>query len=430
MTGDDLYRLAAELFPIHRSITGPGFSETLRILERFTGAITRHTWASGSAAFDWTAPDEWVFREAWIRDPHGRKIVDTSECNLHVVAYSEPVHRLIDLRELQEHLHSLPGQPTAIPYRTSYYERGWGFCLAQEQRDALVPGTYEVMIDADLGPGQIEVGEVVLPGTTDREILISTYCCHPSLANNEVSGPVVAAFLARELRARASRRYTYRLLFVPETIGSILYLHRFGDELRRHVDAGWVVTCVGDEAPFTYKRSRRGTSLSDRVAEHVLRSSGREHTVVDFFPFGSDERQYCSPGFDLPVGSLMRSMYETYPEYHTSLDDLSLISAQGLADSYGMYVEMIDLLEANGVLTATMPYCEPQLGKRGVFPQGGGTATDQAVKDILWLLNLCDGTRDLLAVAERAGRPGSVLAAHADKLVAAGLLCRSGDALL
>jgi aminopeptidase-like protein len=422
-TGAELHGLAARLFPIARSLTGPGLRETLGVLEEVAGApMEIHRWATGTQVFDWTIPEEWTIRDAWIRDPDGRKVVDFADSNLHVLGYSEPVHRRLSLEELQGHLHSLPELPHAIPYLTSYYARRWGFCLPHERRERLAPGEYEVMIDADLGPGHVELGEVTLPGERDDEILFSTYVCHPSLANNELSGPVVAAHLARHLRDRP-RRFTYRILFLPETIGSIAYLHRFGDRLLERLRAGYVITCAGDPGPFTYKRSRRGDSLADRTAEHVLRAAGAPHRVVDFFPSGSDERQFCSPGFDLPVGSLMRTMYGTYPEYHTSLDDLEFVTPDGLGGTLQMYVAIVDALEANETLATTVPHCEPQLGKRGLYPTlGSGRERQERVNDMMWLLNLCDGTRDLLAVAERAGRPLTALAPIVAELKAAGLL--------
>jgi aminopeptidase-like protein len=425
LSGQALHELARRLWPIPRSLTGPGFRETLAILAETAGPMEIHRWATGEHVLDWTIPDEWAIRDAWIKGPDGERVVDFADHTLHVLGYSEPVHRTLPLAELQAHLHSIPELPEAIPYVTSYYRRRWGFCLAHAVRERLAEGDYEVFIDADLGPGHVEVGEVVIEGG-EREVLFSTYCCHPAMANNELSGPVVAAHLAAAVRALPGRRHTYRFLFVPETIGSIAYLARFGDRLRERLAAGYVITCAGDPGPFTYKRSRRGDSLADRAALHVLAQT--EHRVLDFFPTGSDERQYCSPGFDLPVGSLMRTMYTTYSEYHTSLDDLSFITPEGLGGSLDAYRAIVAALEANETLVATEPYGEPQLGKRGLYPSapGGPRMVDQMVTDMLWLLNLCDGTRDLLAVAERAGRPLAELAPLAARLVEGGLLRRAG----
>jgi aminopeptidase-like protein len=422
-TGADLHGLAARLFPIARSLTGPGVRETLAVLEEVAGTpMERHRWATGEQVFDWTIPDEWAIRDAWVRDPSGATVVDFADSNLHVLGYSEPVRRRVPLEELQGHLHSIPDLPHAIPYVTSYYRRRWGFCLPHERRERLVPGDYEVCIDADLGPGDLEVGEVTLPGALPDEVLFSTYVCHPSLANNELSGPVIAAHLARALRDRP-RRLTYRILFLPETIGSIAYLHRFGDRLLERLRAGYVITCAGDPGPFTYKRSRRGDSLADRAAEHVLRASGAPHEVVDFFPTGSDERQFCSPGFNLPVGSLMRTMYGRYPEYHTSLDDLSFVTPEALAGTLEMYLAIVDALEANETLATTVPYGEPQLGKRGLYGSTGGQShTQEEQMAMLWVLNLADGRHSLLDTAERAALPFELVERVAERLRLAGLL--------
>jgi aminopeptidase-like protein len=423
--GTRLHDLAAELFPINRSITGPGFRRTLEILERTTGPMERHRFATGEQVFDWTVPPEWTLRDAWLKAPDGRVVCSLAESNLSVVGYSAPVHERLDLDALQPHLHSLPEQPDAIPYRTSYYAESWGFCLPDRVRRELPPGEYEAFVDADLAPGHVEVGEVVVPGTGEGEVLFWTYCCHPSMANNELSGPVVVAHLAERLRERAEPpRLTYRFAFGPETIGAIAYLSRFGEELRERLVAGYVVTCVGVGGPPHYKRSRRGDSLADRAAEHVLREHGR-HVVRDFYPLGADERQFCSPGFDLPVGSLMQTPYFEYPEYHTSLDDLALITPEVLAESFALYARVVDTLEANETFRNLMPYCEPQLGKRGLYPSTGGpTHRERRVHDIMQVLNACDGDVDLLAVSDRAQRPAWELREVADELERAGLLAR------
>lgn len=425
--GGELHALARELWPITRSITGPGFRETLDILERVSGPMERHRFATGEHVFDWTVPDEWTIRDAWLKGPDGELVCSLGASNLHVVSYSEPVHLQLNLEELQPHLHSLPDQPDAIPYRTSYYRRTWGFCLTDRQRRALPDGVYEAYVDADLAPGQLVLGEVVVPGESEQEVLLSTYCCHPSMANNELSGPVLVARLAQMVRELPRRRLTYRFLFLAETIGAIAYLSRFGAQLKQHLVAGYVVTCAGDPGPPHYKRSRRGDSLADRAAEHVLRHSGGGYEVMDFFPLGADERQFCSPGFDLPVGSLMRTPYWQYPEYHTSLDDLTLVTPEALGRSFALYARVIEVLEANDTFTNLMPYCEPQLGKRGLYPSTGGpTHRERRVHDLMHVLNFCDGSVDLLAVAERARRPMWDLRAAADALEEQGLLGRAG----
>lgn len=424
--GRRLHALAAELFPITRSIAGPGFRRTLDRLEEVCGPLERHRFPTGTRVHDWTVPDEWELRSAWIRDPHGRVVVDAADSNLHVVSHSEPVRRRLTLAELQPHLHSLPELPDAIPYRTSYYERTWGFCLSHRLRSALEPGEYEVCIDASLGPGVVEVGELVVAGREASEVLLSTYCCHPSMANNELSGPVVAAELARRLRAGPRPRLTHRFVFAPETIGAIAYLARTGERLRERLVAGYVLTCLGHGPGMTYKRSRRGDTLADRAAEHVLAHRSGPAEVVDFYPARSDERQYCSPGYDLPVGSLLRRPLGTWPEYHTSLDDLDLVTPDELADSLEACAAVLAVHEANETLAATVTHGEPQLGRRGLYPTAGGAwpVAERAdrLEDMMFLLNFCDGTADLLTAAERAGRPVAALRAVADQLVAQGLL--------
>jgi aminopeptidase-like protein len=424
--GGRMHDLATELFPITRSLAGPGFRETLAVLERTCGPLERHRFATGERVFDWVVPDEWTIREAWIKAPDGAVVVSLEDSNLHVVSHSAPMHRRLSLDALQPHLHSVADQPDAIPFRTSYYVDDWGFCLSDRLRRSLPAGEYEVLIDSDLLPGHVELGELTIEGRSRREVLFSTYCCHPSLANNELSGPVVVAERARMLRERgAAPRFTYRFLFAPETIGAIAYLARFGDRLKERLAAGYVVTCVGDAGAFTYKRSRRGESLADRVAAHVLAHLGHPYRIVDFYPPGSDERQYCSPGFNLPVGSLMRSMYGEYPEYHTSLDDLSFITARALGESLQAYGRIVECLEATEAFEVTIPHCEPQLGRRGLYRSTGGAwISERRHEDMMFLLNFCDGSGDLLAAAERSGRPVWDLRPVADMLCEHGLLRR------
>lgn len=405
--GRDMHALAARLWPLPRSLAGPAYRESLAIIEEACGPIERHHFDTGEQVLDWTVPPEWDIREAWIKGPEGETVVDFRDSNLHVVSYSEPVDAEMELDDLLERLFSLPDQPNAIPYRTTYYKRSWGFCLSDRRRRALRPGRYTVHIDADLLPGQVELGEITIPGRTDSEVLLSTYLCHPSMANNELSGPMIVSQLADLLRAREpAPRYTYRLLFVPETIGAICYLARFGERLRERLAAGYVVTCIGDPGAFTYKLSRQGDSLADRAALHVLQHSGVPHRVIDYYPAGSDERQYCSPGFNLPVGSLMRSTYDTFDEYHTSLDDLELVTAEALGHSLRLYHRLIEALEAAETYEVTVPYGEPQLSPRGLYPTvGAAKSFEQERRDMMFLLNWCDGQGDLLAAGERSGRP-------------------------
>jgi len=405
--GSQMHELATELFPITRSVAGPGFRDSLDILEGVTGPMERHRFETGTRAFDWTVPQEWVIREAWIKDPAGDTVVSLADSNLHVVSHSEPVHRRMALDELQSHLWSLPEQPDAIPYRTSYYNRSWGFCLTERRRRRLEPGEYEVYIDSDLTDGHVEMGEITIPGSTTEEILLSTYLCHPSMANNELSGPVVVAYMAKLLAERERQpRFTYRLLFAPETIGAVCYLSRFGDRLLERLAAGYVVTCVGDPGDFTYKLSRRGDSLADRAAKHVLGFSDEGHQVIDFYLPRSDERQYGSPGFNLPVGSFLRSTASDFAEYHTSLDDLTFVTAGALGDSLAMLHRIVEALEAAETLEAVLPYCEPQLSPRGLYPTTGALRqVEQSRADMMFLLNYCDGGTDLLAAADRWQRP-------------------------
>ncbi|MBV9818701.1 MAG: DUF4910 domain-containing protein [Solirubrobacterales bacterium] len=427
--GVALHELVVELFPLARSIAGPDFRRTLAVLEREAGPMLRHAFSTGEQVFDWTVPPEWELRRAWIRGPGGETVVDSRDTNLHVVSHSRPVHAHLSLDELQGHLHSLPAQPDAVPYRTSYYEDAWGFCLADRVRRGLLDGTYEVMVDAALGPGRVEVGEIVVPGTTDREVLFSTYCCHPSMANNELSGPVVVVRLARELAQRPRPpRLTYRFVFVPETIGAIAYLSRVGERLRERLVAGYVITCVGTPFPFRYRSSRRGASLADRVAEHALVHLGAPWERLDFYPPRSDERQYCSPGFDLPVGCLSRVDFDRWPEYHTSLDDLAHVTPEALGESLRACRRLIDALEVNERFAVTVAHGEPQLGRRGLYPTLGGgmhaaRQRDQ-LRDQMFLLNFCDGRPDLLAAAERCARPVWELAPAVASLRHHGLLRR------
>lgn len=422
-TGEAMMGLMARLFPICRSITGDGVRETLSILrERIDLKIEEVP--SGYKAFDWTVPLEWNIRDAYVKNERGERVIDFKESNLHVLNYSVPVSATMTLEELRPHLHTRPEQPDAIPYLTSYYEESWGFCLSNDRLDALPEGRYEVVIDSSLTDGLLTYADAVLPGESEREILFSTYICHPSMANNELSGPVLAAFLYKIL-AQCELRYTYRFAFVPETIGALVYLSKQGDHLRQNLHAGYVVTCVGDDGPYTYKRSRRGDTVGDKVAEHCLKHLGEvsEVKVLDFFPSGSDERQYCSPGFDLPVGSLMRSMYGTYPEYHTSLDNMQFVSSQGIAGSLRTYLQLVQVHELNAVYLNTSPYGEPQLGRRGLYPKLGAQAhTAEPVERMMYLLAYSDGTKDLVDIANLAGRPAWEFAPEIRALREAGLL--------
>jgi aminopeptidase-like protein len=402
--GQRMHEWATDLFSIHRSLTGDGVRATLSYFARLLPGLRIHEVPSGTPAFDWTVPDEWNCRAAWIEDEAGHRVVDLAHNTLHVVQYSEPVDRWLSLDELQPHLHSLPHLPEAIPYVTSYYNRTWGFCLTERARRRLAPGRYRAVVDATLAPGSLTYGEMVLPGREEREIFLSTYVCHPQMANNELSGPVLAVALGRWLADLNARRYTYRIVFVPETVGALVYLSRHLNDLRRNVDAGFMLTCVGDERAWSYIPSRYGDTLADRVIRHWSAHRQPGVRIFDFMDRGSDERQYCSPGADLPVAGLMRSKYYNYPEYHTSLDDLSLITPHGLGGSFAAHREMLAILEGNEAWRVCT-VGEPQLGRRGLYPPPGTHGAPEMVNTMLGLLAYADGSNDLIGLAERVGRP-------------------------
>jgi aminopeptidase-like protein len=400
-----MFQLASRLFPINRSLTGDGVRETLRIIREILPALEIHEVPSGAEAFDWVIPDEWNVREAWLEGPDGVRIADFAVHNLHLVGYSVPVDVRLTLEELQAHLHSRPEQPDAIPYVTSYYSRAWGFCLRHQDRLQLKPGTYHAYIDASLQPGFLTYGELVLPGRSENEVLLSTYVCHPSMANNELSGPCVTTFLAKWLSGLSSRRYTYRIVFVPETIGAIAYLSRHLAHLKQHVAAGFNITCVGDERCYSYLPSRAGGTLSDRAALHVLKYLAPDFKRYTFCDRGSDERQYCAPGVDLPIATIMRTKYGEYPEYHTSLDDLSVVTADGLGGGFAALQKAIEALESDVWPKSTITG-EPQMSKRGLRPTLSSKSSygeEQRKMMNLWVYS--DGRRSLLEIADLIGVP-------------------------
>jgi aminopeptidase-like protein len=418
--GQEMHALMTELFPLCRSITGDGVRRTHDIIRQRI-PIETHEVPTGTKVFDWTVPPEWSVHEAYIRDPRGEKIVDFKNSNLHLLNYSVPTRQRLSLAELRPHLHSLPEQPDAIPYRTSYYEENWGFCLTHRQLQSLPEGQYEVVIDTELKDGSLTYSEYLLPGQTEDEFLVSTYTCHPSLCNDNLSGIVLTTYLAQYV-SRVSRRFSYRFLFLPETIGAITWLHLNEPEVPR-IQHGLVVTCVGDPGALTYKKSRRGDNEIDLAAVTVLRDARIEHEVIDFFPSGSDERQYCSPGFNLPVGSLMRTPYGRFPEYHTSLDDLSFVQPKYLGDTLTKYAAILHVIESNRTYVGQNPKTEPQLGRRGLYSMiGGRKDKPQLEVAIRWVLNLSDGDHSLLDVSNRSGVPFTAIKHAADALAASGLL--------
>jgi aminopeptidase-like protein len=418
--GQSMYDLAVELFPLNRSLTGEGVRQTLARLQKRLPQLAIHEVPSGTPAFDWQVPREWVIQDAYLIGPDGDKIVDFKDNNLHVVGYSTPVDATLSLEELQDHLYSLPDQPEAIPYITSYYKERWGFCLSHEQRQSLKPGHYQAVIDSQLKDGSLTYGEWIYPGETQQEIFISTYVCHPSMANNELSGPVVATHLAQWIQS-APRRLTYRVIFIPETIGSIVYLSRHLEAMQRNIIAGFNLTCIGDDRAYSYLASRQENTLADRAAQHVLGQMHPGYVRYDYLDRGSDERQYCSPGVDLPVVSVMRTKYGEFPEYHTSLDNLNLISPQGLEGGYEVMRTILECLEANRTLKVTV-LGEPQLGKRGLYPTVSTKQSGAIVRDMMNLIAYSDGTRDLLTVAEKIRAPMWELIPLADRLEAEGVL--------
>jgi aminopeptidase-like protein len=403
--GREIHALARRLWPISRSISGPGLRETLAILRERLPGLRLIEVPSGSRVLDWVVPDEWEIASGWLEGPDGRRVVDYAVNNLHVVGYSTGVDRRLSLDELQPHLHSLPDQPDAIPYVTSYYARTWGFCLSERQRRSLSPGMYRARIDARHVPGSITLGELILPGREAEEVLLSTYCCHPSLANNELSGPCLTAYLAGWLQGLPDRRLTYRIVFVPEMIGSIAYLDRHMAAMKARTIAGFNITCVGDERAWSFLPSRHGQTLADTVALHVLRHRVGAFDRYTWLDRGSDESNYCAPGIDLPVATVCRSKYGTYPEYHTSLDDLErVVTPAGLGESFAVYVTMLEVLERH-CRPVTRVLGEPQLGRRGLYPSLSKKGSTAGVRRMLDLISLADGSQTLVDIAERCGIP-------------------------
>ncbi len=423
--GERLYGWAKFLFPICRSLTGPGVRETFRYLKNLIPELQVHEVPTGTQAFDWTVPQEWEIREAYIEDESGTRIVDFSHHNLLVVGYSEPVDKVLNLEDLEPHLHSIPEMPEAIPYVTSYYRQTWGFCLTQTVRNTFKPGNYRVRIDSTLKDGFLTYGDVVIRGKTDKEILFSSYICHPSMGNDQVSGPVALAGLVRWIKAQKHLYHTIRIVFIPETIGSLVYLSRHLEEMKQKTVAGLVVACVGDNRTYSMMESRYGNTVADRAIHNILRHKLLTYKTYDYLwpNRGSDERNYCMPGIDLPVASFFRSKYGTYPEYHTSLDNLDLICPEGFAGTLEVLTHFIELIEHNKIyLTSTLG--EPQLGRRNLYPTGLGHRTGYGdwISNLMNILAYCDGTNDLFDLADRLKVLALDLIPLIKKLEVAGLI--------
>ena len=422
MIGSEIHNFAKELWPINRSITGEGVRETIELIKRHLPNLTVNSVPTGTKVFDWTVPKEWSVKGAYILTPSGEKICDFTENNLHLLGYSIPFDGKINLEELKQHLYTLPDQPDAIPYITSYYKERWGFCLSQEQFNKLEEGTYYVRIDSELFDGVLNFGELLIKGKSSKEVFISTYICHPSMANNELSGPTVVTYLAKWLVELKELEYSYRIIFIPETIGSVTYLSLHHDYMKKNVFSGFNVSCVGDNRAYSYLPSRNGNTLSDSVAKHVLKYTDPKYKTYSWLDRGSDERQYCAPGIDLPIASIMRTKYGQYPEYHTSLDDLeNVVTPRGLDGGYWVLRRAIEAIEKNKKYRVTV-LCEPQMGKRGLYPTLSTKKSNEQVNLMMNLISLCDGSSSLLDIAESLGAPVWDLYDLIDTLVSHNLL--------
>ena len=400
MIGKEIYNLCFRLYKINRSITGEGVRQTLAILKEFIPDLSINEVDTGTKVFDWVVPKEWKVNNAYIVTPSGKKICSFKDNNLHLLGYSAPMHTKLNLSDLQNNLYSLPDQPTAIPYVTSYYKETWGFCLSQQQRNSLEEGEYEVFIDSKLFDGSLSYGELLIKGRLDKEIFISTYVCHPSMANNELSGPTVVTFLAKWLLEKKKPEYTYRIVFVPETIGSITYLSQNYKDMKNKIFAGFNVSCVGDDRAYSYLPSRKGNTISDLIAKHVLKWIDPNFIVYNWLDRGSDERQYCAPGIDLPIASILRTKYGQYSEYHTSLDNLgNVVTPQGLNGGYWALRRAIEAIETNKKYKVTV-FCEPQMSKRGLYPTLSEKKRIKQVNLMMDFISLCDGSASRLEIAE------------------------------
>ncbi len=425
---NELEKYFDKLWPICRSITGNGLRQSLKIINEIVPLQITEV-PTNTQVFDWLVPKEWNITDAYILTPDGNKICDFNLNNLHIVSYSTPINCKLTFDELKKHLHFIEEMPTAIPYVTSYYKENWGFCIAYNDFIKLpTQGNYQVVITSSLKDGSLTYGEAILKGSTDKEILFSTYLCHPSMANNELSGPLVQSFLYQKIAAMPNRKYNYRFVYAPETIGVIAYLHKVGTHLKQKLIAGYVLTCCGDNGKFVYKKSKQINSLADIVAEHVLKNQTMPYEIIPFSVGGSDERQYCSPGFNLPVGSLTRSMYQRYKEYHTSLDNKEFISFNAMEQTVNMYFDFVQAIELNDVFETTIPFCEPQLGKRGLYPSSvNPTDARDKIHNRMHLLTYADGTNSLIEIADLKNISVFDLQEHIAPLMEANILTKKAN---
>ncbi len=416
MIGENIYQLAKQLWPLNRSLTGEGVRKTLNLIVKHLPMLTIESVKSGTKVFDWTVPKEWLVEEAYIITPSGKKICDFSKNNLHLVGYSTPFSGEMSLNELKKHLYTLPNQPNAIPYITSYYKERWGFCISQENFDILEDGKYRIVVNTKLFNGVLNYGELIIPGKSKKEVFLSTYICHPSMANNELSGPTVLTFLAKWLLEIGDLQYSYRIIFIPETIGSITYLSRNYKKLKNKIIAGFNVTCVGDERAYSFVPSRNGKTLSDLIAKHVLKWIDKNYVKYTWLDRGSDERQYCSPGIDLPIASILRTKYGQYPEYHTSLDNLeNVVTPKGLDGGYWAIRKAIEAIEKNKTYKVSV-LCEPHMSKRELYPTLSKIQVDDNIKLMMDFISLCDGECSLYEIAESLNVPIWELYDIVDKL--------------
>jgi len=419
--GIEIYDLIKKLFPICRSITGNGVRETLEIIKKHLSNLEIHQVPSGTKVFDWTIPKEWNIKDAFIKNSKGEKIIDFKNSNLHVLNYSTPINTKISLKELKNHIFTIPDFPDWIPYRTSYYQENWGFCMSHKQFEKLEEDEYEVFIDSSLDAGNLTYGELFFKGETDEEVLFSSYVCHPSMCNDNLSGITLLTYLAKQLENK-KLNFSYRFLFIPETIGAITWLSKNENHVKK-IKHGLVATCVGDSGILTYKKTRDGKAIIDQIVEKVLKDSGEENKIIEFFPSGSDERQFSSPGFNLSVGSLTRTLYGKFPEYHTSADNLDFVEPKYLVNTFEKYLQVIFILENNLTFLNLNPKCEPQLGKRELYQMIGGLPEDEIEQmAIFWMLNLSDGKHSMLEISIRSGIKFNQIKQAADALLKADLI--------